>query len=71
LGGGVISAYPGDGTIGKTFVTEVNLSEKFKELFGKEPPPISAMAIEVDVQKTESSNGRHSKAFLKQIQLSR
>ena len=56
---------------GKTFVTEVNLSEKFKELFGKEPPPVSAMAIEVDVQKTESSNGRHSKAFLKQIQLSR
>ena len=69
--GGRYLCIPCDGTKGKTFVTEVNLSEKFKELFGKEPPPVSALAIEVDVQKTESSNGRHSKAFLKQIQLSR
>ena len=43
--GGRYLCIPCDGTKGKTFVTEVNLSEKFKELFGKEPPPVSAMAM--------------------------
>jgi len=69
--GGRYLCIPCDGTLGNTFITEVNLSEKFKQLFGKESPPVSGMAIEVDVQKTESINGRHSKAFFKHIQLYR
>jgi len=67
--GGRYLCIPCDGTKGKTFLTEVNVSEKFKILFGKDPPPVSGLAIEVDVQNTEFINGRHSKAFIKQIKL--
>ena len=67
--GGRYLCIPCDGSTGKTFLTEVNVSEKFKRLFGKDPPPVSGLAIEVDVQDTERSNGRHSKAFIKQIKL--
>ena len=67
--GGRYLCIPCDGTKGKTFLTEVNVSDKFKKLFGKDPPPVSGLAIEVDVQNTEIINGRHSKAFIKQIKL--
>ena len=69
--GGRYLCIPCDGTIGKTFLTEVNLTEKFKQLFMENPPPVSGLAIEVDVQNTEISNGRHSKAFIKKIKLYR
>ena len=69
--GGRYLCIPCDGSRGKTFLTEVNVSEKFKQLFGKDAPPVSGLAIEVDVQNTESSNGRHSKAFIKHIKLYR
>ncbi|MBS1255022.1 MAG: hypothetical protein MAG581_00821 [Deltaproteobacteria bacterium] len=67
--GGRYLCIPCDGSTAKTIVTEINLEEKFKELFGKEQPPVSALGIEVDVQKTGKSNGRHSKAFIKHIKL--
>lgn len=69
--GGRYLCIPCDGSTGKMFVTEINLAEKFKELFGKNPPPVSALGIEVDVQKTENVNGKHSKAFIRHIQLYR
>ena len=57
-----------DGSIGD-FVTESELTSLFKAEFGMEPPPISGIAIEVDVSYTMFSNGRHSKAYLKKIVL--
>ena len=69
--GGRYLCLPCDGSIGKTFLTEVNVSEKFKQLFGRDSPPVSGLAIEVDVQNTESSNGWYSKAFIKKIKLFR
>jgi len=67
--GGRYLCIPCDGSSGKTFVTEINLSEKFLELFGKKQLPITALGIEVDVQKTKKVNGRYSKAFIKRVQL--
>jgi len=66
--GGRYLCIPCDGSTGKTFITEVNLAKKFYELFGKKKMPITALGIEIDVQKTEKMNGRHSKAFIKRIQ---
>jgi len=45
------------------------LTAKFFELFAKQPEPITALGIEVDVQKTEKVNGRHSKAYIKRVEL--
>ena len=39
------------------------------ELFGKKRLPVTAIGIEIDVQKTEKVNGRHSKAFIKRVEL--
>ena len=67
--GGRYLCIPCDGSTGKTFVTEIDLSAKFFELFGKQQLPITALGIAVDVQKTEKVNGRHSKAFIKRVEL--
>ena len=66
--GGRYLCIPCDGSLGKTFITEVDLAKKFFELFGKKKMPITALGIEIDVQKTEKKNTRHSKAFIKRIQ---
>lgn len=66
--GGRYYCIPCDGSEGKTFITEVNLLEKFKEAYGMEAPPITSLAIEVDTQETQKLNGRHSKAFIKKIE---
>ncbi len=67
--GGRYLCIPCDGSKGKTFVTEIDLSAKFLELFGEKQLPITALGIEVDVQKTEKVDGRHSKAFIKRVEL--
>ena len=67
--GGRYLCIPCDGSIGKTYITEIDLSAKFFELFGKKQLPVTALGIEVDVQTTEKVNGRHSKAFIKRVQL--
>ncbi|MGA1597975.1 MAG: hypothetical protein ACO4AU_02920 [bacterium] len=67
--GGRYFCIPCDGSTGKTLVTDVNLPELFKQEFGKAMPAISGLTIEIDVQKTEKSNGRHAKAFIQKIQL--
>ena len=67
--GGRYLCIPCDGSIGKTFITEIDLSAKFFELFGKKQLPVTALGIEVDVQTTEKVNGRHSKAFIKRVEL--
>ena len=63
--GGRYLCIPCDGSTGKTFVTEIDLSAKFFELFGKQQLPITALGIAVDVQKTEKENGRHSKYLVR------
>ena len=65
--GGRYLCIPCDGSLGKTFVTEVDLAKKFFELFKKKKLPVTALGIEVDVQKTNKKNGRYSKAFIKRI----
>jgi len=65
--GGRYLCIPCDGSVGKTFITEINLAKKFFDLFGKKKMPITALGIEIDVQKTEKKNGRHSKAFIKRV----
>ena len=67
--GGRYLCIPCDGSSAKTYITEIDLSAKFYELFGKKPEPITALGIEVDVQKTLLANGRHSKAFIKRVEL--
>ena len=67
--GGRYLCIPCDGSSAKTYITEIDISAKFYELFGKKPEPITALGIEVDVQKTLLANGRHSKAFIKRIEL--
>ncbi|RTZ92335.1 MAG: hypothetical protein DSY93_01735, partial [SAR324 cluster bacterium] len=67
--GGRYLCIPCDGSIGKTYITEIDLSAKFFELFGKKQLPVTALGIEVDVQTTEKVNGRHSKAFIKRVEL--
>jgi len=66
--GGRYLCIPCDGSVGKTFITEVDLAKKFFDLFGKKKLPITALGIEIDVQKTKKMNGRHSKAFFKRIE---
>ena len=66
--GGRYLCIPCDGSIGKTFITEIDLSAKFFELFGKKQLPVTALGIEIDVKKTEKVNGRHSKAFIKRVE---
>lgn len=68
--GGRYFCIPCDGSVGKTFITEVDLPAKFRESFGKVAPPITGLTIEIDVQDTEKKNGRHSKAFIRKITLS-
>tara|TARA_B100000953_G_scaffold135778_1_gene112279 strand:+ start:681 stop:1412 length:732 start_codon:yes stop_codon:yes gene_type:complete len=67
--GGRYLCIPCDGSSGKTYITEIDLAAKFFELFAKQPEPITALGIEVDVQKTEKVNGRHSKAYIKRVEL--
>ena len=67
--GGRYLCEPCDGSVDKTFITEINLPEKYQELFGKAMPDISGLTIEVDAQDTNKKNGRHSKAFIKKIEL--
>jgi hypothetical protein len=67
--GGRYLCIPCDGSSGKTYITEIDLSAKFFELFAKQPQPISALGIEIDVQKTDKVNGRHSKAYIKRVEL--
>ncbi|MCP4750809.1 MAG: DUF3047 domain-containing protein [Proteobacteria bacterium] len=58
-----------DGSTNKTLITEINLADRFQKLFGKPAPPITGLTIEVDVQDTEKVNSRHSKAFIKKIEV--
>jgi len=67
--GGRYLCEPCDGSLDKTFVTEVMLEDKFKELFKMDMPPVTGLTIEVDAQDTKKKNGRHSKAFIKKIEL--
>ena len=67
--GGRYLCIPCDGNSEKMYVTEIDLSAKFFELFAKKPEPISALGIEIDVQKTDKVNGRHSKAYIKRVEL--
>jgi len=67
--GGRYLCIPCDGNEGNTYITEINLAAKFYELFGKKKLPITALGIEVDVQKTKKKKGRHSKAFIKRVEL--
>jgi len=67
--GGRYLCEPCDGSLDKTFVTEVVLVDKFKELFKMDMPPVTGLTIEVDAQDTKKKNGRHSKAFIKKIEL--
>ncbi len=57
-----------DGSTG-AFTTVMNLHQRFKDTFGKEPPDVSKITIEVDVGDTQKVNGRHSKAYIKSIEL--
>lgn len=67
--GGRYLCEPCDGSVDKTYVTEIMIDEKFKELFEMDAPPITGLTIEVDAQDTNKKNGRHSKAFIKKIEL--
>ena len=67
--GGRYLCEPCDGSLGKTFVTDVRISDKFQEFFGKKAPPVTSLTIGVDAQDTEKKNGRYSKAFIKKIEL--
>lgn len=66
--GGRYLCEPCDGSVNKTFVTDVDVSERFQKLFGRPAPPITGLTIEIDAQDTEKRNGRHSKAFIKKIE---
>ena len=67
--GGRYLCEPCDGSVNKTYVTDIRIADKFKEFFDKQAPPITGLTIEVDVQDTDKKNGRHSKAFIKKIEL--
>ena len=67
----VISAYPATALKEKLLLQRLIYQKNSRNYSGRSLRLFLLLAIEVDVQKTESSNGRHSKAFLKQIQLSR
>lgn len=66
--GGRYLCEPCDGSTGTTFITDIAIADKFKEMFSMDAPPITGLTIEVDAQKTDRKNGRHSKAFIKKIQ---
>lgn len=57
--------------LNETIVTEVDLSTYFEQEFKKPMPNITAMVIEVDVKDTKKKNGRHSKAFIQNIQITK
>lgn len=57
-----------DGKVGE-FNTEMDIPNTFKDQFGFDPPPITGIAIDADSTNTTSKNGRHSKAYIKKIEL--
>ena len=57
-----------DGNAGE-FVSEMDIPNTFKDQFGFDPPPITGIAIDADATNTSSKNGRHSKAYIKKIEL--
>ena len=57
-----------DGNVGE-FITEMDIPNTFKDQFGFDPPPITGIAIDADATNTSSKNGRHSKAYIKKIEL--
>ncbi len=69
--GGRYFCIPCDGSSGKKFITEVRVDQLFSKTFGFDPPHISGIAIEADASDTKPRKGRHSKAFIKLIQLLR
>jgi hypothetical protein len=66
--GGRYLCDPCDGSLNKTFITDVNIAENFQKFFGRPAPPVTGLTIEIDAQDTEKRNGRHSKAFIKKIE---
>ena len=59
---------PCDGKIGE-FITEMELPKTFNRQFGFDPPPISGISIDADASNTTPKNGRHSKSFIRKIDL--
>ena len=57
-----------DGNVGE-FISEMDIPNTFKDQFGFDPPPITGIAIDADATNTSSKNGRHSKAYIKKIEL--
>ena len=66
--GGRYFCNPCDGKIGE-FITEMELPKTFHEQFGFDPPPISGISIDADATNTTPKNGRHSKSFIRKIEL--
>ena len=66
--GGRYFCTPCDGSIGE-FITEMELPKTFNEQFGFDPPPISGISIDADASNTTPRNGRHSKSFIRKIEL--
>lgn len=64
--GGRYFCISGNGTT-EPISTHFALSEKFRETFGKPAPPISGLTIEVDAKNTTKMNGRHTKAYIRNI----
>ena len=57
-----------NGSVGE-FISEMDIPITFKDQFGFDPPPITGIAIDADATNTSSKNGRHSKAYIKKIEL--
>ena len=57
-----------NGKVGE-FISEMEIPNTFKDQFGLDPPPITGIAIDADATNTSSKNGRHSKAYIKKIEL--
>ncbi|MCH2292736.1 MAG: hypothetical protein MK439_09365, partial [SAR324 cluster bacterium] len=57
-----------DGNVGE-YITEMEIPNTFKDQFGFDPPPITGIAIDADATNTTSKNGRHSKSYIKKIEL--
>ena len=57
-----------DGNTGE-FITEMDIPNTFKDQFGFDPPAIIGIAIDADATNTSLKNGRHSKAYIKKIEL--
>jgi len=47
----------------------MEIPNTFKDQFGFDPPPITGIAIDADATNTISKNGRHSKSYIKKIEL--